>query len=193
MHAGPLLCMPLLSLPWLAGEALLAAAQACGVDSGSSSSDIEFREPAFPSSLNRKKRKLTNPATDDQKLPAKKINREIFCIDSDSDKEDDILPLKPAAKRTVFAAKKPRAITSEELTKEAPTHSSINLCDSSDDELIVIQSLKEPIDLSDSQLSQDPEFTRESVEEPIDLSNSQLSQDPEFDNGSGNNIYDDDF
>lgn len=163
------------------------------IDSGSSSSDIEFREPAFPSSLNRKKRKLTNPATDDQKLPAKKINREIFCIDSDSDKEDDILPLKPAAKRTVFAAKKPRAITSEELTKEAPTPSSINLCDSSDDELIVIQSLKEPIDLSDSQLSQDPEFTRESVEEPIDLSNSQLSQDPEFDNGSGNNIYDDEI
>ena len=162
------------------------------IDSGSSSSDVEFREPAFPSPLNRKKRKLTNPATDDRKLPVKTINREIFCIDSDSDKEDDILPLKPAAKRTaIFPAKKPRAITSEELPKEAPKPSSINLCDSSDDEYIEIQSPKEPIDLSNNQLSQDPEFTRKSVEEPIDLSNSQLSQYPEFDDCSGNGDDDD--
>lgn len=199
--------------------------------SSSSSSDDELPGPIF--STNRKRQKRDHIIEDDRKPPAKPTNRNIFgkpplkktntevlSIDSDSDTEVHILPLKSAtafSKRTTrrkksvgtMVATKPRAVTSEELSKAAATPNSINLCDSSDDEtddVIEIQDehvdlsnsqhsksneqiSNNPIDLSNSQLSQDPGF----LEEPIDLSNSQLSQDPDFNNHSAHDDDDDEI
>jgi len=199
--------------------------------SSSSSSDDELHGPIF--STNRKRQKRERIIEDDRKPAAKPTNRAIFgkpplkgsnrevlCIGSDSDTEVHTLPLKSATasskgavrrKRSVatIAAKKPRAVTSEELSKVAATPNSINLCDSSDDEIDSVIEIQEdhidlsnsqdpksnkkipskPIDLSSSQLSQEPEF----LEEPIDLSNSQLSQDPDFDNHSAHDDDDDEI
>lgn len=143
-------------------------------DSSSSSSDYEFPGPIFSPSPIRKKQKPNPVLEDDKKPPAKKNPGEICCIDSDSDTDDERLPPKPIVassksatrQRNAFARstkKKPRAVTSEELSKNAAaTPSSINLCESSEDEndgvIEIKESLEEPIDLSNSQLSQDVEF-----------------------------------
>jgi len=157
------------------------------------SSDDEL--PVFSPSPIPKKRK-TNPLSEAKKPPAK--NRGEICridSDSDSDSYNDILPRRLIVsprdvtgrkKDAANQQKKPRAVTSKEL-HETATPSSINLCESSDSEndneddvIELTKSLVEPIDLSNSQLSQDPGFIRQSLKEPIDLSNSQLSQDPDF-------------
>jgi ERCC4-type nuclease len=163
-------------------------------------SDDELPGPVFSPSPIRKKRK-TNPLSEAKKPPAK--NRgEICCINSESDSDDELFPRKLMVsprningrkKDSANQQKKLRAVTSEELPKAA-TPSSINLCESSDsendseDDMIENRKrLEEPIDLSNSQLSQDPDFIRESLKEPIDLSNSQLLRDPNcIDDGDGN-------
>jgi hypothetical protein len=156
------------------------------------SSDDEL--PMFSPSPIPKKRK-TKPLSEAKKPPAK--NRgEICCIDSDSDSDNDILPrrlivsprdITGRKNNSANQQKKPMAVTSKKFHKTATLHkkataSSINLCESSeseneDDVIEITKGLEEPIDLSNSQLPQDPNFIRESLKEPIDLSSSQLSQD----------------
>lgn len=144
------------------------------------SSDDDLPPPIFSPSPIQKKRKLN--MNEEDKKPAAKNLSEVCFIGSSSGKvrygqrERLTLPLndtvgqkKPSAKRQ---RKELRAVTSEGL-KWTDTPGSIDLCESSDDEKMhdiieISERIEEPIDLSNSQLSQDH----------IDLSIGRLSQDP---------------
>ena len=163
----------------------------------SSSSDDDLPGPFMSPSPSRKRQRMSSISEEDKKPAAKKTSREIFCIDSESDsekKDERKMPALPSTKRRKKEAKKIAAKQSRRLSKDAPTPSSINLCESTDDDDEVIEireKLHDPIDLSSSQLSQDPEFAEEN-EETIDLSNSQLSQLPDLIDRQGAPSDDDD-
>ena len=163
----------------------------------SSSSDDDLPGPFMSPSPSRKRQRMSSISEEDKKPAAKKTSREIFCIDSESDsekKDERKMPALPSTIRRKNEAKKLAAKKSRGLPKDAPTPSSINLCESTDDDDGVIEireKAHDPIDLSSSQLSQDPEFAEEN-EETIDLSNSQLSQNPAFIDSQGAPSDDDD-